>query len=491
MDRREKLSALTAQVRRDLDRVAHPSMPWLATLMAPDGRPALDVLIVGAGQSGIATAFGLRRAQVTNVLAIDMAASGQEGPWLTYARMRTLRSPKDYTGPDLDVPSLTYRSWHEAQFGADSWENLDLIPRELWAEYLDWAREASGIAVRNQVQAVDIAPAAGDLLAVTVAGAGANAGETLHARKVVLATGQDGAGLWWIPDFVAALPPHLRAHSADEIAFDRLAGKIVAVLGAGASAFDNAAVALEHGAAQVHLFCRRATPQLIQPYRWVTFAGFLRHLSELDDAWRWRFMSTILGLREGFPQDAYDRCAQHANFVLHTGAPWLGARQVDGRAEVDTPQGPFVADFLICGTGIDVDFGQRPELARFAANIATWGDRYRPPQAERDDRLARYPYLAADYAFVEKEPGRTPWIRNIHLFGIGSTMSFGPSGSSINAMTTAVPKLVAGITRGLFTADVERHWASLKAYDIPQAVLRPPPPTRKSHCAGTADDSEP
>ena len=51
-------------------------------------------------------------------------------------------------------------------------------------------------------------------------------------------------------------------------------------------------------------------------------------------------------------------------------------------------------------------------------------------------------------------------------------MSFGPSGSSINAMTTAMPKLVHGLTRGLFRADLERHWASFKAYDVPQAVIR-------------------
>jgi hypothetical protein len=52
-------------------------------------------------------------------------------------------------------------------------------------------------------------------------------------------------------------------------------------------------------------------------------------------------------------------------------------------------------------------------------------------------------------------------------------MSFGASGSSINAMTTAVPKLVHGLTRGLFRGDVEKHWAALQAYDIPQAIIRP------------------
>ena len=91
----ERIAALTAQVRRDLARIAHPRMPWLQARPAPGGEPALDVLIVGAGQSGLAIAFGLMRAQVDNILVIDKAEYGREGPWLTYARMRTLRSPKD------------------------------------------------------------------------------------------------------------------------------------------------------------------------------------------------------------------------------------------------------------------------------------------------------------------------------------------------------------------------------------------------------------
>ena len=111
------------------------------------------------------------------------------------------------------------------------------------------------------------------------------------------------------------------------------------------------------------------------------------------------------------------------------------------------------------------------ELRNCADNIATWADRYQPPEDERSPRLGRFPYLADDYAFNERVAGETPWIANIHLFAFASTMSFGPSGSSINAMTTAVPKLVYGLTRGLFRADVERHWASFRAYDVPQAVI--------------------
>ena len=289
LDSPNRIEALKAQIRSDLDRIAHPRQPWLEPKMGPDGKPAFDVVVVGAGQSGIAVAFGLMRAQVRNILVIDKAPRGMEGPWLTYARMKTLRSPKDFTGPDLDVPSLTYQSWHEARFGTESWTALALIPRELWAEYLLFVRDAVGVPVKNETELRRIVTH-GDVLGLELVTADGDA-RTIYARKIVLATGQEGTGLWWMPDFVKALPAHLRAHAADDIQFERLKSKVVAVLGAGASAFDNAAIALEAGAKQVHLFCRRPTPQTIQPYRWLTFAGFLRHFSELDDAWRWRFMS--------------------------------------------------------------------------------------------------------------------------------------------------------------------------------------------------------
>ena len=465
------LLELATRVREDLTRIAHPTKPWREPRIGLDGKPALDVLIIGSGQSGVAIGFGLMRAQVRNLLVVDRAARGVEGPWRTYARMRTLRSPKEFTGPDLDIPSLTYSAWYEAQFGRAAWDALSTIPRESWADYLLWVRDVTGVSVRNEMAAVDIAPVGG-LLAVTLRDAMGNA-TVRHARKVVLATGQEGTGPWWMPDFVAALPAHLRATADAPIDFAVLRGRRVAVLGAGASAFDNAATALEAGAMSVELCCRRPTPQTIQPYRWLTFAGFLRHLSDLDDAWRWRFMCRILGMREGFPQKTYDRCAQHGNFRLLTGCGWTDARALPGGGvAVTTTRGEIRADFLICATGIDMDFASRPELSRFAGNIATWADRYVPPPEEHDDRLGRFPYLADDYAFTERVAGLTPWIGDVHVFAIASSMSFGASGSSINAMTTAVPKLVDGITRSLFRADVARHWAALNAYDVPQAVVR-------------------
>ena len=448
---------------------AHPRTEWMVPRLH-QGKPALDVLIVGAGQSGLCIAFALMRDRVHNILAIDRAPTGREGIWTTFARMPTLRSPKDQTGPDLGLPSLTFEAWYDAVRGAGSFVQLAMIPSVEWHDYLQWYRRVLDLPVRNKVAATAIAPGelddGGRCLLVTL-----STGEVLAARKLVLATGQDGTGEWWMPDFVRALPKDRRAHTCQMIDFERLRGKTVAVLGAGASAMDNAAVALENGAAEVHLFCRRNEPSVVQRYRWLTFAGFMRHIGDMPDEWRWRMMGNILRAREGFPADTYKRVLAFPNFTMHIRRSWTDARIQDGRIRIDTPRGPFHADYAICGTGIRQNVWLRPELAPFADKIALWRHRYRPPPGEEDELLANYPYLGPDYAFVERTQGEAPWLEDIHVFCIGSTLSFGPSGSSINAMTTAVPRLVAGLTRGLFAGDLQRHWQSLLAYDVKQVQL--------------------
>jgi cation diffusion facilitator CzcD-associated flavoprotein CzcO len=463
MPKSDGLLALEAQIARDLELTAHPHAEWMVPRLHR-GKPALDVLIVGAGQSGIVTAFGLMRDRVSNILVIDRATEGKEGPWTTFARMPTLRSPKLQTGPDLGIPSLTFQAWYEAQHGAKAFADMGLIPSVDWHEYLAWYRRLLGIPVRNGIAATAIAPGqlddGGPCLLVTL-----STGEMLATRKLVLATGQDGTGEWWMPDFVRALPADRRAHTCQiDIDFTRLKGKTVAVLGAGASAMDNAAVALEHGAT-VDLFCRRR-PTGVQRYRWLTFAGFLRHMSDVPDLWRWRIMGNIMRAREGFPPDTYTRVMAFPDtFTMHTERGWTGASMEGNRVRIETSRGPFLADFVICGTGIRQDVRLRPELAPFADKIALWSDRFTPPPGEEDPLLAAHPYFGPNYEFLEKTPGEAPWLADIHVFGIGSTLSFGVSGSSINGMNAAVPKLVAGITRGLFTGDLTRHWQSLLAYN--------------------------
>ena len=85
-------------------------------------------VIIGGGQSGLVIAFGLLRSRVSNIVVLDENPAGLEGPWVTYGRMITLRTLKFLTGPDLGIPALTYRAWHEAQFGPGSWAGLGAHP---------------------------------------------------------------------------------------------------------------------------------------------------------------------------------------------------------------------------------------------------------------------------------------------------------------------------------------------------------------------------
>ena len=124
------------RVRRDLALLNYPQREWLEARTTAAGAKIYDVLIVGGGQGGLAAAFGLMRERVKNLLVVDQNPLDRAGPWLNFARMRTLRTPKYLTGPDLGIPSLTPRAWYEAQHGDGSWESLGLIPKEAWAEYL-------------------------------------------------------------------------------------------------------------------------------------------------------------------------------------------------------------------------------------------------------------------------------------------------------------------------------------------------------------------
>ncbi len=151
---------------------------------------------------------------------------------------------------------------------------------------------------------------------------------------------------------------------------------------------------MEAGAAAVTVLCRRAEPQVVQPYRWLTFAGFLRHLGDLDDAWRWRFMRAVLELREGFPQATWDRCAHHPGFRLLTGAPVRAARLEGDAVTLDTPTGPLTADFVIAGTASRSTSPPGPNSRPSRTTSPPGATANAAPPGQENPRLAVFPYLA-------------------------------------------------------------------------------------------------
>lgn len=456
------LAELERRVMRDLDWLSYPDKVWVEPVRAPDGSVALDCAVIGGGQFGLAIAFGLRREKIDNVAAFDGSPAGFEGPWVTFARMNMLRTPKNLTGPDLGIGSLTFRAWYEAQHGRVGWDRLNRIPPEDWMDYLRWYRRVLGLDVRNDATLRRIEPIANDLFRLTLDMAGKRT--TIHARTIVLATGAEGSGARFVPPLIADhLPADLYAHTNDAIDLSALKGRRIGILGAGASAFDSAAAALEAGAAEARLFFRRQHLPLQNPRRWMEFSGFLAHYPDLPDAQRWAYMHRLYEISQPPPAPTFQRATALSGFSMHPGTPWARVTSPDRRtAVVETAAGTrFEFDFVIAATGMVVDLSLRPELVDIEPEIALWADRYTPPAAMADGRLARFPYLGRYCDFHEKVPGRAPWLARIFTITRGSTMSMGPSAASNSNMKYTAPRIVAGVARQLF---LDRAPAFYKAF---------------------------
>jgi cation diffusion facilitator CzcD-associated flavoprotein CzcO len=459
------LPALEARLREDLIFLCHPGKDWV-----PPREGASDVVIIGGGMCGMVAWLGLRTGGLRRVRVLDRSAPGREGPWVTYARMETLRSPKTLTGPAFGHGALTFQAWYRAQFGVASWNALDKIPRPMWMDYLRWYRKVLELPVENEVEVTRIAPLEDHLLKLELSGAGAREPFVL-ARKVVLATGREGLGYPTIPAFVDGLPRERWAHSADAIDFAALKDKRVVVIGIGASAVDNSAEALEAGASEVRHLIRRAEMPRINKMMGIGSFGFSAGFPHLDDAWRWRFMNYSCQTQTPPPRGSTLRVSRHANAYFHFNSGIESMRFDNGELVIDTQRGRrFHTDFVILATGFTVDPVARTELAEYVDNILLWRDRYTPPAQLENDELGRFPYLAPNFAFQERQPGRSPWLQHIHCFNYAANLSLGKVSGDIPAVSEGAGMLVQSLAADFYHSDIEQHWQRLLDHSKPELL---------------------
>src|SRR5437763_5910815 len=385
--------------------------------------------------------------------------------------MITLGSPTHLTGPDLGVPSLTFRAWYEAQHGEAGWAALHKVGRLDWRDYLLWVRETLDLRVDNGVSLEEVDDRNGLLRARLRSAQGE---QWVWARKIVLALGRDGSGAPRWPEFASLRRDDPLAagrvfHSADPIDFEALRGKRVGVLGAGASAFDNAACALEAGA-HVDLFARRPFQPQVNKSKWTAFAGFFRGYESLDDARKWRIYTYIFDEQVPPPWETVRRCDAHKGFTLRLGAPWLDVQPQAAGVLVTTPKRKDCFDAVIFGTGFDVDLVERPELARYTGAIDTWEQHVSPGQAQRHAEAARFPYLGAGFELRARGAAHAAALANLHLFNWGSTMSHGALAGDIPGLAVGAGRLAQAIARGLFVAGADLHWQRLQALEEPELL---------------------
>lgn len=460
------LAALEAQARRDLQYLNYPPADWVLPSTAPGGAPVLDVLVIGAGMCGQTAAYALLREGVRKLRVIDRAPEGSEGPWATFARMPTLRSPKQLTGPDLGVPSLTFRAWYTAQHGEAGWDKLYKVARLDWLAYLLWVRKVVALPVENGTELLSLEPD-GDLLRARLRNRSGE--QTVYTRKAVLALGREGSGMQRWPALPGFDPHDLVArtrvfHSGDDIDFARLKGKRIGVLGAGASAFDNAGTALEAGAGEVVMCVRRAELPQVNRSKWASFPGFMNGYCDLPDEMRWAFFTAMTSSQVPPPHESVLRCDRFANFRLRLGTPWLDLRADANGVTVTLPQGEENFDAVIVCTGFDVDLMQRPEIAAFSAHAQVWADHVPADEAARFPEEARFPYLGGGFEMLPRDAAAPGSLSGLHVFNWGATLSHGALAGDIPGLATGARRIAQGIARDLFVADAQKHHAAMLAF---------------------------
>lgn len=461
------LAALRQRLHQDLQRLCLPADDWLRR---PDDDPTLDVAIVGAGMSGLAAAAALRLLGVPKVRVFDRNPPGQAGPWVTHARMETLRSPKHLSGPALGLPSLTFRAWYEAQFGATGWERLDRIPRAQWQAYLNWYREVLDLPVTHHTRVEGITdttlPDGLPGVGLTLRGTTAEKGGPHHlqARHLVLATGMDGLGGGAIPAEAATLPRTRWQHTSETIDFAALHGRRLGIVGGGDSALDAAATALEAGVGEVLVFVRGADFPRINYWKAFAHPGHYHGFAGLTPEARQPLLDFLKAQKVPPARGTVRRLARFDNVRLHFNSP-VAALSLDdrGAVRVRTPHDTYSVDHLLFATGYATDLAARVELQGLTPHIRFWNERDDAPAA--GFALNGFPDLTPDFALREKVPGSCPVLGRVHLFTGAALMSVGKLTGDIPGVSHGAERLARGIAARLYAADLPQQLQALHDYD--------------------------
>ncbi len=448
------LEALERRLNEDLERLCLPAEDWLRR---PANAP-LDVAVVGAGMSGLAAAAALRFVGVHRVRLFEASVPGQEGPWVTHARMETLRSPKTLVGPALGQPSLTFRAWYEAQYGKAGWVALDRIPRVQWQEYLSWFRRVLDLPVthRTRIDRIDAAQAPeGPWLLELGATTEGEVPQTVRARHVVLATGMDALGRPAVPAVARQVPRDRWQHSTEAIDFGALRGRRLGVVGGGDSALDAAATALEAGAAEVLVFVRASDFSRVNHWKAFTHPGHSHGFLTLSPQGKEKLLNFLKAQKTPPAQGTMARLVRFDNIRIHFYSPVSAlATSAEGTVIV-TPHDRYVVDHVVFATGYAVDLAARPELAALAPHVRFWDDQVSPD-------------LEPDFSFREKHPGRWPALGQVHLFTGAALMSLGKLTGDIPGISLGAERLARGIASRLYAADLDGQLQRIRDYQEPE-----------------------
>jgi NADPH-dependent 2,4-dienoyl-CoA reductase/sulfur reductase-like enzyme len=359
-----------------------------------------DVAIIGAGPYGLACAVHLGAG------GSDVAVYGEPmGFWERCMPVgMQLRSP--YVASNIADPEGTlsldaYKAASGASFEAP-------IPLEHFIDYGRWFQSSIAANLdRRMVRTVEPRDGGFDL---TLAD-----GDRVRAARVIVAAGI--AAFAWRPPEFAGLPAKLVSHACDHRDPSIFAGRTVAVIGAGQSALESAALLSEAGAnvavharaTNVHWLARSARLHTLAPWLYAPTDVGPAGLSWLI-AWPNAFRRIPRPLQERFA----------ARAIRPAGAQWLRARL----RHVPIATGRSVSGNARAGSRVRLRFSDATEefvdhvllATGYRVDISRY--RFLPPSLRgRLRTINGYPVLHD--GFESSLPG-------LHFVGAPAAWSFGP-----------------------------------------------------------------
>lgn len=367
----------------------------------------VDVLVIGAGPNGLATAAYLGSQRRSFVLVGEAM-----GFWKHHMPPRMLlRSGVEWHLDPLEIHTF------EAYLREQSIDPATVLPIRVQL-FLDYARWFQCHKQLNVVEDM--------VIALRAVGSGFEAdlgsGDRIVARNVVIATGS--REFKHIPrDLVAGLPSDSYAHTSDLVEFSRLRGLRCLIVGGRQSAFEWAALINEESGAEVHVVYRHDTPRFEQSdWSWVdrhvdellTVPGWYKNLADRDrqvvdqqffeqatlklEPWLWERLGNqgILS----WPRRSVTRCSTTTNGQIEvTLDNWSRLR----------------VDYVVLATGYKVDINQMSLLEH-------------PSMRFRVEAVDGYPVL--DGAFQSTLPG-------LYFTGAASIRDQGPLFGFVRGCTAA------------------------------------------------------
>ncbi len=325
-----------------------------------------EVLIIGAGPFGVSISAHLHG------LSVDHQIVGRPmNTWRARMPIGMLLKSEPYAS-EIASPTGGYdlAAYYKLK-GFDYTDRAVPVSLERFLGYADWYIEKLVPNIQD-ITATDIR-AVGGGFQVTF-----QDHEPITARKVVVATGV--LPYWHIATELSGLPSDLVTHTSEHHELDRFRGRRVAVVGAGQSALETAALLHEAGA-DVTIVARIPKINWIDPNpATLSRLGHIRRpVTKLCEGWHCAFWNSPTAFRR-LPQDM--RITKARTVLGPNGSAWLKDR-VDGvietyadhRVKEAIPEGSGVRllldgpkrssieiDHVVAGTGFRVDPARLPFL---------------------------------------------------------------------------------------------------------------------------------